>query len=61
MNYDLLDILREVVETYDTTEDIETKILEDIDDEIRQLLYERASTIDTLADMWGDDDEQTEY
>ena len=61
MNYDLLDILREVVETYDITEDIETKILEDIDDEIRQLLYERASTIDTLADMWGDDDEQTEY
>lgn len=61
MNYDLLDILREVVETYDTIEDIETKILEDIDDEIRQLLYERATTIDTLADMWGDDDEQTEY
>lgn len=61
MKDELLSIIEELADNYDSTEDIETKILEDLLDEIRQVLYERATTIDTLADMWDDSDGQTEY
>lgn len=61
MRDELLSIIEEIAENYDSTEDIETKILEDLLDEIRQVLYERASTIETLADLWDDSDGETEY
>ncbi len=59
MTDDLLDILREIVDNYDSVDDLETKILEDVADEIRTILFERATTINTLSDMWDDDDGET--
>jgi len=59
MTDDLLDILREIVDNYDSVDDLETKILEDVADEIRTLLFERATTINTLSDMWDQDDGET--
>jgi len=59
MTDDLLDILREIVDNYDSVDDLETKILEDVADEIRTLLFERATTINTLSDMWDHDDGET--
>lgn len=56
----LLDIIVEIANSYESTEDIETKILEDLKDEIDQVIYERATTIDTLADMWDDSHGSTE-
>jgi len=59
MTDDLLDILKEIVDNYDSVDDLETKILEDVADEIRTLLFERATTINTLSDMWDQDDGET--
>lgn len=56
MKDQLLTIIEELLENYDSTDDIETKILQDLSDEIQQVLYERTITIDTLADMWDDGD-----
>lgn len=55
----LLDIMEEIVNAYDEDEDIETKILEDLKQEIESVLYERAIMIDSLSSSWGDglDDE----
>lgn len=55
----LLDIMEEIVNSYDEDEDIETKILEDLKQEIESVLYERATMIDSLSSSWGDgfDDE----
>lgn len=59
MTDDLLDILREIVNNYDSVDDLETKILEDVADEIRTILFERATTINTLSDIWDQDDGET--
>lgn len=58
----LMDLIREIEVSFDSSEDIETKILEDLKEEIDAVLYERATTINTLADMWddGDDDGTSE-
>lgn len=50
----LLDIMEEIVNAYDEDEDIETKILEDLKQEIESVLYERATMIDSLSSSWGD-------
>jgi len=56
MTEDLLDIMREIVDTFDSVEDIETKLLEDVKSEIEVVIFERVTTINTLADMWDDSD-----
>lgn len=60
MTDNLLDILVEIVNSYDCTDDIETKLLEDIKEEIDLILYERATTINRLADMWDQGYGETE-
>jgi len=44
MNDHLLDLLTEVVENYDSVEEIETKILTDMQEEIYDVLHERHTT-----------------
>jgi len=61
MNEHLLDLFIEIVDNYESVEDIDTKVLEDVKEEICQVLFERATMIDTLADMWDDGDDETEY
>jgi len=61
MNEHLLDLFIEIVDNYESVEDIDTKVLEDVKEEIYQVLFERATMIDTLADMWDDGDDETEY
>lgn len=59
MTDDLLDILLEITNSYNSVEDIETKILEDLKEEIDTLLYERATTINRLDDMWNQGYDET--
>jgi len=59
MTRTILDILEEIIASYEDDDDIETKLLEDLKEEIETALYERATTIDVLADMWDDDDVET--
>jgi len=62
MNYEeaLLELIDHINTDYDAVDDIDTKILEDLKEEIESVLYERASTINLLADMWDDSDGSTE-
>jgi len=62
MNYEeaLLELVDHINTDYDTVDDIDTKILEDLKEEIESVLYERASTINLLADMWDDSYDETE-
>jgi len=62
MNYSepLMEIIEHLSTDYDAVEDIETKLLEDLKEEIDSILYERASTINLLADMWDDSYDETE-
>jgi hypothetical protein len=62
MNYEeaLLELIDHINTDYDTVDDIDTKILEDLKEEIESVLYERASTINLLADMWDDSYDETE-
>jgi hypothetical protein len=59
MTRTILDILEEIIASYEDDDEIETKLLEDLKEEIETSLYERATTIDVLADMWDDDDVET--
>jgi len=61
MNEHLLYLFIEIVDNYESVEDIDTKVLEDVKEEVSQVLFERATMIDTLADMWDDGDDETEY
>jgi hypothetical protein len=61
MTRNILDILEEILASYEDDDEISTKLLEDLKEEIETSLYERATTIDTLADMWDDSDGETEY
>ena len=62
MNYEeaLLELVDHINTDYDTVDDIDTKILQDLKEEIESVLYERASTINLLADMWDDSYDETE-
>jgi hypothetical protein len=62
MNYEeaLLELIDHINTDYDTVDDIDTKILQDLKEEIESVLYERASTINLLADMWDDSYDETE-
>ena len=62
MNYEdtLVDLIQHLCTVYETVDDIETKLLEDLKEEIERVQYERATTIDTLADMWDDSHDSTE-
>ena len=62
MNYEeaLLELIDHINTDYDTVDDIDTKILQDLKEEIDSVLYERASTINLLADMWDDSYDETE-
>ena len=60
MTRTILDILEEIIASYEDDDEIETKLLEDLKEEIDSILYERASTINLLADMWDDSYDETE-
>lgn len=62
MNYEdtLMEIIQHISIDYETIDDIETKLLEDLKEEIETVLYERATTINILADMWDDSHGETE-
>jgi len=50
----LLEIMSEIVENYDTVDQIETKILLDLQEELYDVLHERH----TNAPYWDDYDEE---
>jgi len=52
----LMELIEEIYENYEEDREIETKILEDLIHNIQVELYERTHIIDTLADMWENDD-----
>lgn len=62
MDYEdtLLELIEHISTDYDAVEDIETKLLQDLKEEIETVLYERATTINILADMWDDSHGETE-
>lgn len=62
MNYEdtLIELIQYISTDYEAVDDIETKILEDLKEEIETVLYERATTINILADMWDDSHGETE-
>jgi len=62
MNYEdiLIELIHHISTDYEAVDDIETKLLEDLKEEIDTVLYERATTINILADMWDDSHGETE-
>jgi len=59
MKTTILDIIEEMLQSYEDDEDIETKILQDLKDNIEVELYERTTTLDYLSEAFDnpfDDD-----